>query len=90
MKVHLVTNGIVLAAYREDRLTAAEAHARTITGGRVQTMSVFSSMPDSVSDDINSDEWYDEPTPVVTLDSDLMGTKPDTPRAKARAAKKQR
>lgn len=88
-RVHIVTNGVVLAAYRSDRLTSAEAHARCVTGAVVQTFALLEQMPESVIDDVGSDEWDGDDTPTefmkppkkTNLDAT---TTPDSPRAMAR------
>jgi hypothetical protein len=86
MQVFLVrTNGIVLAAYAQ--LSHAETHARTITGARVEPMVVLMHIPASVRDDIESDDWSEEPTPVQP-DPDITVTHPGTPRAKAKRTKR--
>lgn len=84
MIIYVVQNGAVLAIYlsREH----AEIHSRTATGSRVTEHFVLSSLPSSVLDDINSDDWWDQSETPVTELADILDTetKPSTPSAKAK------
>lgn len=71
--VYLVANGVVLAAYWQS--ATAEAHARTVTGGRVVTMIVLDELAPEARADIETesddfDEWEESLTPVQAMEDD--------------------
>ncbi len=78
----IIPNGMILAAYVHEQ--HADMHARTVLGSRVQSLFVLNQLPESVADDIASDDWDDNgDTPVHEPESDIMKTNPSTPRSKA-------
>jgi len=78
-----VENGAVIEMYKHR--DHAEIHARTITGSTVVPRVVRESLPDGVLDDIGSDDWNEDETPVVVMEPDLIETQPMTPRAKSKS-----
>lgn len=76
-------NGLVLAVYASE--SNAHVHARTVTGAKVQAWDVLERLAPAVSDDIASDDWDEQPTPVREPPADVVETRPITPRAKAKS-----
>jgi len=83
--IHLVVipNGMILAAY--EHMRHAELHAQTVLGARVLSLPWLNDLPDTVRDDINSEDWDSEETPVQEPTSDITKTNPSTPRSKAKS-----
>ena len=72
-QVHLVVNGVVLAAYSQKHI--ADTHARTVTGGRVVSMMVRDELADEARSDIeteidDTDDWDDQLTPVEPVEEE--------------------
>jgi len=82
----------VLATASHEELERLYAHARTVLGARVQPITINTRLPDTVADDISSDDW-DNGTPVEDADTvvgkpppeDTTQTSPDSPRAKRKS-----
>lgn len=72
-EVHLVVSpGMVHAVYR--RRVSAETHARCITGAEPVSMMIRDQVPPEIVDDIQSDDWEDEDTPVVDMTQEMLGS----------------
>lgn len=82
----LVPDGMLLAAYHHERHAAA--HARAVLGARVQSMVVHDNLLATAADDMASDDWDEEETPVQEPSSDITKTNPSTPSSKTKARKK--
>lgn len=83
--VHIVVipNGMILAAYAMEH--HASVHARTVTGSRVLSLPILHELPETVRDDLESEDWDDNgDTPVSIPKKDLTKTEPGTPRSRAK------
>lgn len=65
MIVFAVVNGVIIALY--GRREHAEAHAQTILGARVVEVTILTTIAPSAADDIASENWDRENTPVVDV-----------------------